>query len=132
MTTKHLAEHPVHLGQAGRAVAQPLMTSDPAWFAAYGARHGDDGVDGRLVTEYLFTQNWPMWERHPLGDEVVYCISGQARLRQRRDDGSEVEIFLSAGQYAINPANVWHTADIAGEARLLFITAGTGTEHEPR
>ncbi len=41
-------------------------------------------------------------------------------------------ITLGAGDYAINPPGVWHTADIAEAATALFITAGFGTEHKPR
>lgn len=41
-------------------------------------------------------------------------------------------VECSAGDYAINPRGVWHTADVAGHATALFITAGVGTEHRPR
>ena len=41
-------------------------------------------------------------------------------------------IVLRAGEYAINPRGVWHTADVAGHATAVFITAGQGTEHRPR
>ncbi|MCW2350613.1 cupin domain-containing protein [Sphingobium sp. B12D2B] len=132
MTPKSLSIYPIHLARGGKAVAQPAMTSDPAWYAAYDARHGGDGADGRLVSAYRFSSNWSMWERHPLGDEIVYCIAGAVTLRQRGEDGTETHVALSAGDYAINPANVWHTADAAGEVEPLFITPGSGTEHEPR
>ena len=36
------------------------------------------------------------------------------------------------GDYAINPAGVWHTADTATGANCVFITTGIGTEHRPR
>ena len=39
---------------------------------------------------------------------------------------------LGPGQYAINKPGVWHTADAAESATVLFITAGAGTEHRPR
>jgi quercetin dioxygenase-like cupin family protein len=41
-------------------------------------------------------------------------------------------VTLRAGDYAINPPGVWHTADVAGETTALFITAGMGTENRPR
>ena len=46
--------------------------------------------------------------------------------------GEEVRTILSPGEYAINLPGTWHTADIAGEATGLFITAGMGTQHRPR
>ena len=42
------------------------------------------------------------------------------------------KVTLRAGEYAINPRGVWHTADVASRATALFITAGLGTEHRPR
>jgi hypothetical protein len=39
---------------------------------------------------------------------------------------------LGAGQYVINEPGTWHTADVAGSATALFITAGLGTQHRAR
>ena len=47
-------------------------------------------------------------------------------------DGRRESVTLGPGEYAINPPGVWHTADIAGEATGVFITAGAGTQHRPR
>ena len=50
-------------------------------------------------------------------------------------DGREQAVVLAAGEYAINAAGMWHTADVApsdGPATALFITAGLGTEHRAR
>jgi hypothetical protein len=41
-------------------------------------------------------------------------------------------VTLGPGEYAINAAGTWHTADIDGSATALFITAGLGTIHRPR
>ena len=53
-------------------------------------------------------------------------------LHQEKPDGSVSTTTLGPGQYAINDPGVWHTADVAGVASALFITAGLGTEHRPR
>ena len=71
------------------------------------------------------------WERHPAGDELVACLDGEMTLIQEVD-GAEHAIDLSPGHYAVNPAGVWHTADIADSCRFVAITAGLGTEHRPR
>ncbi|MBT2189385.1 hypothetical protein [Sphingobium nicotianae] len=75
MSVKSLIDHPIHLGRGGLATSEPQFTRDMGWYVDYGARHAHDGSDGRLVSEYLFTENWAGWERHPAGDEVVYCLS---------------------------------------------------------
>jgi hypothetical protein len=49
-------------------------------------------------------------------------------LHQEFPDGSTNIVTIGAGEYAINPPGVWHTADIAETATALFITAGLGTE----
>lgn len=129
---KALTTYPVHLGRAGRAVAAPEFTGDMAWYGAYEARHGDDGADGRLVSQFTFTRDWDSWEMHPHGEEVVICTAGSLVLHQEFPDGHTAMVTLSAGDYAINPAGVWHTADVGETATAVFITAGLGTEHRPR
>ena len=68
---------------------------------------------------------------HPSGSEVVLCIAGEITLVQELG-GQHVRTKLAAGEYAINAAGVWHTADVEGEATAVFITAGAGTQHRPR
>ena len=125
-----LARFPLHLGLGARAVAQPEFTGMD-WYAAYLERHAADGDEARLVQLFSFSENWTSWERHPLGDEAVICTAGEITLIQQLPEGTQ-KVTLTAGDYAINPRGVWHTADVAGHATALFITAGRGTEHRPR
>ena len=104
------------------------MTGGMDWYQGYGERHGGDGAEGRLVSMHSFTGNWDSWEMHPVGDEVVVCTTGEMTLHQEFPDGSTNIVTIGAGEYAINPPGVWHTADIAETATALFITAGLGTE----
>jgi hypothetical protein len=39
---------------------------------------------------------------------------------------------LEPCQAMINPAGVWHTADVHEPVRFMTITPGQGTEHRPR
>lgn len=126
-----LLTHPIHLGLGGKAGWQPAFTGID-WYEEYGRRTTADGTEGRLVSMYAFTRPWDSWERHPAGDEVVLCVSGEITLLQEGADGSVERLVLGAGDYAINPPGLWHTADIDGEATCLFITVGLGTEHRPR
>jgi mannose-6-phosphate isomerase-like protein (cupin superfamily) len=125
-----LFDYPVHLGKGGTAVPQPEFTGIQ-WYAAYAERTAADGADGRLVSIYRFDANWHSWEMHPAGDELVVCVAGKITLHQD-DHGTMTSVTLEPGDYAINPPGVWHTADVAGEATALFITAGQGTENRPR
>jgi quercetin dioxygenase-like cupin family protein len=131
MPTK-LSENPVHLGLGATAEIQPDYTGDMAWYEAYSARNASDGAEGRLVTLHSFNESWTSWEMHPLGSEVVLCTQGRITLIQELNEGVLNTVILNAGEYAINPPGVWHTADVEGEATALFITAGAGTEHRER
>jgi quercetin dioxygenase-like cupin family protein len=121
---------PIHLGLGARAEAQPEFTG-MEWYASYIERNAADGNEGRLVSLHSFSESWTSWERHPVGDEAVICTAGEITLIQELPDGPR-KVTLQAGEYAINPRGVWHTADVAGAATALFITAGMGTEHRPR
>jgi len=127
-----LEVHPIHLDSRGGATSEPPFNGAMQWYADYGARHAADGAAGRLVSEHRFTESWTSWECHPVGAEIVYCLAGELILHQMSASGEIATIALQPGQYAINPPGVWHTADVAGEARALFITAGEGTQHRPR
>jgi mannose-6-phosphate isomerase-like protein (cupin superfamily) len=122
---------PVHLGLGARAEQQPAFTG-MEWYAAYAARTALDGAEGRLVSMHDFAESWTSWEMHPVGDELVVCLAGEITLHQELRDGTERTVTITAGQYAINPAGAWHTADVPGPASALFVTAGEGTEHRPR
>jgi quercetin dioxygenase-like cupin family protein len=128
---RDLRTFPVHLGLNAKVVPQPAFTG-AEWYEAYIARTQGDGAEGRLVSLYDFAESWDSWEMHPAGDELVVCIAGALTLIQERADGSFHAEPLSAGEYAINPAGVWHTADVAEPATALFVTAGLATQHRPR
>ena len=132
LTMPHsLFTHPIHLGRGATAVPQPEFTG-VAWYGDYTVRTTADGTEGRLVSQYTFTESWDMWEMHPNGDEVVICTAGSIKLHQEMADGSRATVTLGVGDYVVNPPGAWHTADVDGEATALFITAGWGTEHRPR
>lgn len=126
-----LSGHPIHLGLGATAVVEPPFTGHD-WYEAYIGRHAADGTDGRLVSLHSFDTSWTSWEMHPSGEEVVLVTDGRMTLHQVFPDGRRETISLQAGDYAINPRGVWHTADVTGNATALFITPGLGTEHRPR
>lgn len=132
MTAFELATNPIHLGLGAGAVVEPAFTGETSWYEAYVARHSADGPAGRLVSLHAFSEPWQVWERHPNGSEIVLCVAGELTLIQEDAAGGHESVTLAPGQYAINPAGVWHTADVAKQASAVFITAGWGTEHRAR
>lgn len=125
-----LTRRPVHLGLGASAATEPEFTAGD-WYQDYAERHAGDGKEGRLVSMFTFDAPWDSWEMHPEGSEVVVCTAGEITLIQEID-ARQVRTRLSAGQYAINAPGVWHTADVAGTATALFITAGAGTRMRAR
>ena len=121
-----LSKNPIHLGLQATAVSEPEFTGMD-WYAGYGARHAEDGKEGRLVSMHTFRTPWDSWEMHPEGSEVVICTAGVMTLIQETD-GNEERVVLHPGEYAINAPGVWHTADVEGPATAIFITAGAGTQ----
>lgn len=82
-----------------------------------------------LVSEYSFNEDWPTWEMHPHGDEIVYLISGDVNFLLR-SDGDERSVRLhNAGSFVVVPKNTWHTMKIKSSAKMLFITPGEGTQN---
>lgn len=132
MSAIDMAACPVHLGLGATAEVEPRFSGDFAWYDAYAERHRNDGREGRLVAMHTFDVSWSSWEMHPTGAEVVLCTAGTLILHQEQADGTVTIVRLGAGQYAINPPGVWHTADVEEPSTAVFITAGDGTQHRPR
>jgi mannose-6-phosphate isomerase-like protein (cupin superfamily) len=126
-----LAATPVHLSLGSRALAVHGFDWDASVLEAYTAAVADDGAEGRLVMVFEGGRSWDAWERHPAGDEVVICLSGRMTVIQDVDGQSE-PVDLGPCQAMINPAGVWHTADVHEPVRFMTITPGPGTEHRPR
>ena len=75
--------------------------------------------------------DWATWECHPLGDEIVVVLKGKGTFIQLIDD-VEQRIAVEAGSALINPAGVWHTADVEEPIEAIYITPCPDTQHRPR
>ena len=94
-------------------------------------------VDGFSVGAPFLRDNPPHnGELHPDGDELLYLISGRARVIL--DDGDQEHVGtervqeLEAGQAFIVPKGTWHRIDVLEPGRLVHITPGPGSAHRPR
>ena len=132
MSAIDLSKTPIHLGLGARADVLPLFDGSMEWYQRYSEEYlKEDGKEGRLVGVHRFSNDWSTWEMHPKGAEVVFVISGRMTLVQEID-GQEKVAELAAGEAAINPPGVWHTARVNEETKVLFITAGEDTKNEAR
>jgi quercetin dioxygenase-like cupin family protein len=68
---------------------------------------------------------------HPKGDEVVCLLSGSLDFVLEMGREERRVSLEKAGQFVLVPKGIWHTAKVAEPSRLLFITAGEGTQHRP-
>lgn len=89
-----------------------------------------DQFKGRvLVSCFSFESDWPTWERHPAGDEIVCLLSGRATFLFE-GGGAPLEL-RERGEFAVVPKGVWHTAKTSVPTTMLFVTPGEGTENKP-
>jgi quercetin dioxygenase-like cupin family protein len=82
-----------------------------------------------LLTTFNFDSDWPVWERHPDGDEIVCLLSGSATFVLEHEHDVETVHLHEPGAWLIVPRGLWHTAHASVPCRMLFVTAGEGTEH---
>jgi mannose-6-phosphate isomerase-like protein (cupin superfamily) len=83
-----------------------------------------------LIALFEFREDWPSWEIHPNGDEIVVLLSGSATFVLKLADGKREIALSEPGDSVIVPRGVWHTARIDAPAKMLFITPGEGTLNE--
>lgn len=124
----HLESDAIHLG--GLRGAVPVVGFDND-YERYMAAHCTPADPGRLVSLATSTKNWPVWELHPSGDEVVIVISGKAEFIQDFN-GTLKRIVVGPNEAIINPPGVPHTANVIEAFTALYITPCPETSHLPR
>jgi len=95
------------------------------------ARLGQAPADmAYLVGVYPMTADWPHWEMHPKGCEVLVMLDG--RLEMTLDqDGAISTVILEPGATLVIPPGAWHIAKVLLPGKLLGVTYGEGTQHRP-
>jgi mannose-6-phosphate isomerase-like protein (cupin superfamily) len=104
-----------------------LMSGNPI---DSGIRRLIGSEKGRLLSALSMGADWTNWEMHPAGDEVLFMFEGNATFVLDLFGGYR-NVYLSAGRLLVIPKGVWHTAKVSEPARMMAITAGTGTQHRP-
>jgi mannose-6-phosphate isomerase-like protein (cupin superfamily) len=85
-----------------------------------------------LVAQFDFEADWPSWEIHPAGDEIVVLLSGRADMILDLGGSYQVTALAQSGSFVIVPKGTWHTARISTPTSMLFVTPGQGTENKPK
>ena len=130
-----LSKTPIHLGLGadGENAALPIhgFGFDGQAFGRYVAEHCRPDAPGRLIMVESTPRNWGAWECHTEGDEIVIVLEGKAVFMQEIG-GQVVKAAVGPGSTMINPAGVWHTADVEEPMKAIYITPCPGTKHRPR
>ncbi len=82
-----------------------------------------------LISRFEFDADWPTWEIHPHGDEVVYLLAGDTDFVLETDEGEKTVRVSKPGEYVVVPRGTWHTARPRKPTSLLFVTPGEGTRN---
>ena len=118
----------LHVQDGGKT--EQIAVTEQFWSdVVNGARPELD--QGRLMSAFSFSANWPSWERHPAGEELVMLLSGSAVLLLEEANGERALLLDTVGSYVLVPQGVWHTAKTTQPTTLLFLTPGAGTERRP-
>ncbi len=83
-----------------------------------------------LVAGFVSTEDWPHWEMHPAGEEVLVLLDGRMTLILD-EPGGERRVEMTPGSTCIVPRGVWHRALVPQVSRFLGLTYGAGTAHRP-
>ncbi len=84
-----------------------------------------------LVGVYPFAADWPHWEMHPKGHEILVILDGRLEMTFE-EEGARRTVEAEPGSTLMVPPGAWHIARILEPGHMLGITYGEGTEHRPR
>lgn len=90
----------------------------------------DESLDvlSTLVSAFVSEDDWPNWEMHPGGDEVLVLVDGRMVMIVE-EAGGERRIEMAPGATCIVPKGAWHRAIVPEPSRFIAITYGAGTQH---
>lgn len=110
-----------------RQRAEKMAVTESFW-PDLDAKYGDfAGMS--LIAAFSFDDDWPTWEVHPHGDEVVCLMSGDATMVLHQADGEQTVRLSEPGAFVVVPKNTWHTARVHAPTTMVFVTPGQGTEN---
>ena len=109
---------------------EPLHSGNDFWPRLMSGALGDFHHEYLVIT-VSYDKDWSTWEMHPNGDEVVMLLEGSTTM-VLEIDGAEKRVDLNEScAYVVVPRGTWHTSRTSQSCRMLFITAGEGTQIRP-
>ncbi len=108
--------------------AEPIHLGDDFWPRLMSGKLGTFHRE-YLVMTFAYDKDWPNWEMHPNGDEIVMLLEGKTTLVLEIDGAEKVVELNESAAYVVVPRGTWHTSRARGPCRMLFITPGEGTQH---
>jgi quercetin dioxygenase-like cupin family protein len=130
--TETLASRPITFDRSRLLLLHPdlglsLLDTDASYWTNVAERR--ELAEGRVLSVFDYEGDWTWWERHPLGDELVYVLTGEVEFLL--DDGDrQWSVVLLPGTGVIVPKDTWHSARVRKTSTVLFITPTPArTEH---
>src|SRR5262249_43032552 len=117
-------------GQADRGGGAEIVPQDisPALEGLPEMTMGFIGkLDGSAIGVGWYSEQGPMWERHPDGEELLHVLEGELDVTTLTDEGA-VHTRVPAGSIFVCPQGLWHWPRPEPNASLLFVTPGKGSE----
>lgn len=114
--------------------ARTVEGGDAFWMALGSRTKLPDDVadkEARLISAFVVDEDWESWEAHPVGEELVYVISGAIDLVLEMPGGENVVTLKAQTGYLV-PRGVFHTANAREKSVVLHVTPGAGTQKRPR
>jgi mannose-6-phosphate isomerase-like protein (cupin superfamily) len=112
------------------ASTEPLTVDNTLWQRIMSGQLGDFHREF-LIACGTCDADWPMWEMHPNGDEIVCLLSGAVTFLLEESLGTQTIDLNNSGEYVLVRKGTWHRAKTRGPCRILFVTPGEGTQHRP-
>ena len=84
-------------------------------------------LDGSAIGVGWYSEQAPMWERHPEGEELLHVLEGELDITTLTDEGP-VHTRVPSGSIFVCPRGLWHWPRPKPSASLLFVTPGKGSE----
>ncbi len=108
-------------------LADTISVTDTIWHDL-DQRYGDFAGHS-LIASLSFDDDWPTWEMHPHGDEVVCLMSGDVEVILAMEAGEKKVRLDTPGSFVVVPKNTRHSAKVHAPTTMLFVTPGEGTEN---
>jgi mannose-6-phosphate isomerase-like protein (cupin superfamily) len=109
---------------------EPLHVGNDFWPRIMAGKLGDFHHEYLVIT-VSYDTDWTTWEMHPNGDEVVMLLEGSTTMVLEIDGREKLVELNESCAYVVVPRGTWHTSRTRKACRMLFITAGEGTQIRP-